>query len=98
MLHIKVHKVEGRIILTIVDPELIGKVFEEGDTILDLSSKFYAGKDTLIGDVDQYLKIADIINAVGEKAVNYLLDHDMVKKKDILKVRNIPHVQVVRLD
>ena len=64
---IKIHIKDKKIIAAICDKDLLGKVFEDGKKILDLSSDFYRGDEKDISYIKIALLKAYIINAVGEK-------------------------------
>jgi len=95
MIHVKIHKSEGREIVAMCDKDILGKTFEEGDLVLEVSERFYKG--TLVGDeaAKNIIKNADILNVVGKKAVELALKVGVVSKIHIIKIKGIPHAQVV---
>lgn len=93
---VKLHKTsDGRTILAICDKNLLNKKFEEGGLQLDLTSDFYKGGEKPEKEVFELIKRAQIINAVGEKCIHFLLKNKIVSEESIIKIRDIPHVQVV---
>ncbi len=93
---VKVHKTQdGRKVIAICDNELIGKKFEEGKLQLDLNSSFYNGDETDEEGVIELIKDSCIVNIVGEKSTNLALKLKIVEKKDIIKIKNIPHTQAI---
>ena len=90
---VKKHISQGKLILAICDKELLGKVFEEGKFILDLSSEFYNGEETNEEQLEGLLKKVYIINAVGKKSVGFLKKNNIIENTN--EISNIPYAQVV---
>ena len=93
MILVKLHEAENRRILCLCDKNLIGKKFEEGKKILDISRGFYYGKE-IGNDIGDLIRHASIINAVGKESVQLLLDKKITNKEDIKKIKGIPHAQL----
>ena len=91
---VKKHFSGKKFILAICDSELIGKKFEEGKKVLDLSSEFYKGKEVDDGKAVRLIKRAYIINAVGNKTICFLLKNKIIKQKDVLEIAHIPYAQI----
>lgn len=87
--------IKGRVVLAICDDEIIRKRFFEGDLQLDLTGEFYQGEEKTEEETKKLVKKADIINAVGEKSINFLKKLKLVDKDKILFVSGIPHAEVV---
>ncbi len=92
---VKIHKSYGKVVLAMCDDDILGKVFEDEDSILDLSSSFFKGEEMDEDVVLNLVKEAHIINAVGKFCVDFLINNNIVQKKDIKKINNTPHVQVL---
>lgn len=93
---VKVHKIaDGRKIIAVCDKGLIGKRFEEGKLQLDLSSSFYDGKEKSGEELIELLKDSYIVNVVGGESLSFLLKRGFVDKKNIIKIKNIPHAQAI---
>ena len=90
--------VDNKLILTVCDKEIIGKKFETPDLKLDLSSDFYKGKEKTEKEIVKLFPAAYMINLVGQKSVDLGLISKIISKKDIIKIKDIPYVQVVSLD
>jgi hypothetical protein len=90
---VKVHNIEGKIVLAICDKDLVGKKFSDSILQLDLSSSFYKGKDMSEKELSSLIKKAHILNIVGDKSVNYAIKKGFVS--NVIKIKNIPHAQAV---
>jgi hypothetical protein len=95
MMIAKTHSNEGRLILALCDEEILGKTIEEGNLQLDMKSKFYAGKPVDENTALGYLKTAYIVNAVGEKTVEFLLRNEIAQQKNIKRINYVPYTQIV---
>jgi len=89
---------DNRLILTVCDKEIIGKKFETPDLKLDLSSDFYKGKEKTEKEIIKLFEQAYMINLVGQKSVELGLKSNIISKKDIIKIKDIPYVQAVSSD
>jgi hypothetical protein len=89
---------EGKMV-AVCDRELIGRVIEEGDAVLDLEtySSFYVGEIADSGQVGRALEEFASANLVGEKAVGVALKWGIVQKGDIKYINGVPHLQLYRL-
>ncbi len=92
---VKLHKKDEKTIVAICDEALLGKTFEEGDLILDLSSPFYQGDK--LGEVEagDLLRNADIVNLVGEHSVKLGIAEGVVDENHVQKINSIPYAQAV---
>lgn len=91
---VKKHSANKRLVLAVCDSEILGKVFEEENLQLDLSSDFYKGEEMNKKELRFLIKKADIINAVGNEAVDFFMREKLIEKKDILYIKKIPYVQI----
>lgn len=92
---VKVHKKEKRTIISVCDKDLIGKVFSQGSSQLDLSGDFYKGEEMDKVEIGDLMRNSDGVNLVGKEACALALDEGVVEKEDIMTVQGVPHVQVV---
>jgi len=93
---VKIHKTrDGRKVIAICDDELIGKRFEEGKLQLDLSSSFYKGEEKSEKEIIEMIGGAYIVNVVGEKSVSSVIKSGIVSKDNVIRIKNVPHVQAI---
>ena len=93
---VKVHKTQGkRKLLAICDNDLIGKKFEEKNLQLDLTVDFYKGEEKSEKELIELIKDSYIVNIVGKKSINLAIKLGIVNKKNIIKIKNIPHAQTI---
>jgi len=88
----------NRLILTVCDKEIIGKRFETPNLKLDLGSDFYKGKEKTEKEIVKLFEQAYMINLVGQESVNLGLKSNIISKKNIIKIKDIPYVQAISLD
>ncbi len=81
--------------LTVVcDEDIIGKVFEENETILDIKESYYKGDLVDLSQVESYFK-PGIMQVVGKHAVSYLVEKNVITKDDVKYVENVPYINVL---
>ena len=93
----KMWKISGEVVLAACDPDLLGKSFEEGEFHIDVKKDFYFEKFVNEKAFRNALKIATIINLVGENVISIAMEEGIVDIHNIIKIQNIPHAQAVRM-
>ena len=88
---------EKGILVVVCDEELLGKLFEEGETQLDLTSDFYKGKTYTPTETMDIIRNADTLHLVGEKAVRLGMEEGMIEEGHVLIVDGVPHAEFSRL-
>jgi uncharacterized protein len=91
------HKNGADIILAVADKDIIGKKYEEGDLVLDVTREFYSGSEAAADEIVEFARKSDIINAVGNEIIKVLIDEDLVDKNMVLKIEGVSHAQVIRI-
>lgn len=97
MIFVKIHSTPAGKILAMCDEELIGKVFKEGEAVIDLEKYkgFYVGEKIKEEDASKILKEElTSINAVGERSVKLLINNSLASKENIKKINGIPLLQI----
>jgi len=95
MIFVKTHKTEEREITAMCDEELLGKFFEDRSLCLEVKESFYKGRLVDEDEAVNIIKNADILNLVGERAVGLAVRSGVVSKIHIIKIKGIPHAQVI---
>ncbi|MCP3686259.1 MAG: DUF424 family protein [bacterium] len=93
---VKVHETpDGKKIIAICDSNLIGKVIEEKDLQLDLSSNFYKGEEKHADDIKKMIYDAYMVNIVGKDSIKLGLEVGIIMKENVIKVCDVPHAQAI---
>jgi len=96
MICLKAHSNNNEdLIIALCDSDLKGKIFEQDGNILDLSSNFYGNDQMKEDDLIRLIRNANSINAVGEESVSFLIQNDIISKKNIKSIKDIPFVFVI---
>ncbi len=84
------------VVIGVCDEELLGKVFSEGGTRLELNKEFFGtmkiGGDELIN----YLLEASSAIIVGEKAVKLAIKLGFINPDAVARVEGVPYAMYVR--
>ncbi len=91
MIFVKEHFHNERKLLSICDGNLIGKTFEEGKKILNVSKSFYHGSPMFENDILKLIEENTLLNIVGEESVNFALKNNFIGKDGIAKIKGIPY-------
>lgn len=94
---VKIHK-SYRDIVAVCDSELLGKKFEQGPAILDIT-EFYNGKgiseQELVALLKDYASEDATFNIVGEKSTNAAIKAGIVSKQGIKTIQGVPFALVL---
>ncbi len=89
------------ILLAACDEDLLGVTLEEGDIHLNVKESFYGGDIIDIESDEKRLqtkfKKATIGNLVGEEVVKAAVEAGFGDEDDIMRIEDVPHLQVVRI-
>ena len=95
--YMQTYKIGAEVVVAVCDKELIGKTFREGEITLEVSASFYKGELVSEEEMLAALRRATVANIVGESAVRCAVEHGFVDASNILRVRGVPHAQIVWL-
>jgi hypothetical protein len=90
---VKTHETKNGVIVAVVDQNLLGQKFEEGDLQLDLSSIYYKGELKTPDEVGDLIRNAYGVNIVGEHAIKLAIEEGIVDENMIKKISGIPYYQ-----
>ncbi len=98
-MYIKIHKTATRDIIAICDKDLIGKTLTDGNLNLEISERFYKGKEFSEKEATDIVKEgkrkSSIFNILGKKSIDFALKNGIIEKENIIKIKDIPHAQSI---
>ncbi len=92
----RIYEQDSDRLLAVSDSSIIGKTFEDGELRIDVSD-FYRGKECSESEAIRLVKSATIVNAVGKGIVALMLKEKIITRGSVLKIKGVPHAQVVAL-
>ena len=93
----KIHSSGNNSVLAACDKELLGITLEYGNVCFEIKESFYKGESTDEVELRELLNQFDNINLVGKKVVSVALKENLIGEKNIIKIKNIPHVQIFKI-
>lgn len=97
MISIRLYKQGEDLVLGACDEHLLGKKFRKGKLQIDVAKNFYDGERIDRKTLEKYLLEATIANLVGHETVDCAIRLGLVDPQCILKIKGIPHAQVVQM-
>jgi hypothetical protein len=93
MIYIKIHDTDEGSIIAMCDESLIGKVYEEGDLVLDLKdySDFYIGELTDPEELDIPEHKFNSANIVGKESVEAAIKRKLIEKENVNTIMEVPY-------
>jgi hypothetical protein len=95
--HLRVINDKRGMLVAICDAGLLGETFRQGKLKLEVSSHFYGGTLSTIGEAMDALAHADVANLVGETAIKAAVEKGLVDPGAVIYFGKVPHVQMVKL-
>lgn len=93
----KVYREGKDIIVACCDDDIRGKTFEEGELVLHVKESFYCGELLEGPELCSLIEKATVVNMVGKKVVKLAVGAGLIDKRNVLKVNEVPHAQMVRM-
>ena len=97
MISLKVHKYGDDVVIGACDEKLLGKKFVDGKFQIDVSKNFYQGRIIDKKTLEKFLNDATIANLVGKETVKCAINMGLVNPDCILKIKGVPHAQMIRM-
>jgi len=97
MISIKIYRQGKDTLIGACDEKLIGKKFEEGKFQINVSKEFYDGQRITAEVLKRYLENATIANLVGKETIQCAIDLGLIDEDCIIRIKGIPHAQMVRM-
>lgn len=97
MISVKVYQQGDDMIIGACDEHLLGKKFRRGKIQIDVAKRFYDGERIDRKTLETFLREATIANLVGKETVTCAIDLGLVDPNCILKIKGVPHAQVVQM-
>lgn len=92
-----IYEKKGERMLAACDESLLGETFEEGNMVLDVTESFYGGEIIEAEELKDKFAASTIANLVGEESVKTALEEGFGFEENVLKIEDIPHLQIVRM-
>lgn len=97
MISVKRHCCGSELLIAACDIGLIGQRFEEGDLCLELRAGFFDGERVDARLFLEVLSLATIANLAGEETVTAAIEAGFVDPECVIRIRGVPHAQLVRM-
>ena len=95
MIYLKLHETDNGAIIAMCDQDLIGRVLEGGDIVVNIRdySSFYVGELIDPAAVDLLGEKVYSVNAIGEESVSLAIRNGIVDEANVRTIGGIPFAQ-----
>jgi uncharacterized protein len=97
MISVKVYRQGDDVVIGACDEHLLGKKFRKGKLQIDVAKHFYEGERIDRKTLESFLRDATIANLVGNETVTCAIELGLVDPQCILKIKGVPHAQIVQM-
>jgi uncharacterized protein len=95
---VKIHKTY-RLVVAICDEDIKGKSYEEGEKVLNLSTKFFEGDLVSLDELRDIIVKSSYDDAtfyiVGEKSVEFAKSVGLISVEGILNIEGVPYALIL---
>ncbi len=98
MYFVKVHEKSGEVIVATCDPEIIEKELSDGNLTITPRKAFYGDEKMGLEGLLEKIRSATIVNALGDKVVDSLVEASLIDEKNIIQVCGVKHAQIINMD
>jgi len=95
--YVNVRKQGNQTVLATCDCEICGKTLRDGKIVFEVREEFYKGMKVTMEEAIELVKQSTIVNMVGKCIVRQAVKAGLVHPEAILKIKGIPHAQIVRI-
>lgn len=91
---------ERGLLVSVCDPDLLGRTFESGEISLTVEASFYGGDEAVEADADAViagLQRASVANLVGEESVGVAVEAGFIDEATVLEVGETRHAQLLQI-
>ena len=97
MISVKIYHQGDDLVIGACDEHLLGKKFRDGKLQIDVAKHFYDGERIDKKTLKKFLLDATIANLVGNETVKCAIELGLVNPDCILKIKGVPHAQIVHM-
>ena len=83
--------------LSACDTDMIGKHFEQGDSVLDIEESFFKGETAEFESIKSAIDSCDSCHIVGNNLTKKLIESGIIKEKNIKEIDGNRHIMIFRL-
>jgi len=94
MILVKIH--QG--VVAVCDKDLIGKTVSDEDSEIEVTERFYGGEEKSEEELLKILQDAQNVNILGKESIEFLLEHKLISKENIIYIGDVPHTQIVEVN
>lgn len=79
------------------DKEVVGKTLKERGLCFEVKKEFYQGAEISREELKKILHEFTNINIIGDKAVAIALEEKLAEKKQVIEIKGVKHLQIIKL-
>ena len=87
-------KYQGTYMINICDLDLVGKVINKGDFVIDISKEYFQDEEINQDEAASLLKSSSMLNLVGKNVVALALRLKIAKENSVKVIEDVPFLMV----
>ena len=95
--YVNVRRQGNQTVLATCDCDICGKTLRDGKIVFEVREEFYKGIKVTSEEAIELCKQSTIVNMIGRRIVNQAVKAGLVHPDAVLKIKGIPHAQIVKM-
>jgi hypothetical protein len=95
--YVNVRRQGNQTVLATCDCDICGKTLRDGKIVFEVREEFYKGIRVTSEEAIELCKQSTIVNMIGRRIVNQAVKAGLVHPDAVLKIKGIPHAQIVKM-
>jgi hypothetical protein len=94
---LRIIKSSPYIFINICEKKFLGKVFKQGNIVIDVNNEFYDGEEVSIDYAFSLVDEATIVNIVGDEIVEEAIRRGIVHRDSVIKIGEVKFAQLYNI-
>lgn len=87
-------KYQGTYMINICDLDLVGRVINKGDFVIDISKEYFQDEEINQDEAARLLKSSSMLNLVGKNVVALALGLKLAKENSVKVIEDVPFLMI----
>jgi hypothetical protein len=87
----------GEVLVAACDPEILGKIFADGELEITPESMFYGDERVGRNGLLEKIKSSTMVNLLGDNVVDAMIEEGVVDEREVVTVCGIKHAQIITI-
>ncbi len=97
MFFLKIHDSENKKACAVCDSEILGKIFEENERILDVDKDFFGGEKVHPDKIAEHIRSAHTSNIIGNRIIAELINAGALNPASVKEICGVKYAMIFKI-